>query len=194
MPEIMQLGRAEVQEGLRDQDLRTTQIIHIATVAGPVLFLAVVIFLRSMPGALGGAGGGAEMGPDLGLTLLPITGVIALAAIVAAVVVPNLMLKPQVLAKRLEAASSPVSTMVALHRTLDIIRLAILEGAALFGLVVLLLSVMGGYLDDNPVFWVGLAPLGILVLVGLVTFPSRTYLTSFILDKMLQPARRHLGA
>ena len=194
MPEIMQLGRAEVQEGLRDQDLRITKIIHIATMAGPLVFLAVVIFLKSMPQALEGIGASAGLGPDMGFVLLQVTGVVSLACIVAAVVVPNFLLKPQILAKRLEAASSPVAHMVALHRTIDIIRLAILEGAALFGLVVLLLAVMGGYLDDNPVFWFGLGPLVVLVLVGLVTFPSRSYMSTFVLDKMIQPARRYLGS
>jgi predicted PurR-regulated permease PerM len=58
-------------------------------------------------------------------------------------------------------------------RRATLVRGALLEVSALFGLVVCLLGTIGGWIADNPGFWLNSATAGVFVLYGLANLPTR---------------------
>jgi hypothetical protein len=72
----------------------------------------------------------------------------------------------------LERATSP-EQMVAVVSRMAILRLALLEASALFGIVVVLLAAGAGRLQTRPGLWWNAVPLGALIVTALLTVPSR---------------------
>ena len=60
---------------------------------------------------------------------------------------------------------------ILLHST--ILRLALLEGSALFGLVVCQIAVVWGVLQVRPLYWLNALPAAIMIAYVVATFPSR---------------------
>jgi hypothetical protein len=65
------------------------------------------------------------------------------------------------------------SQAVLLLRTAMIVRLAILEGAAFFGLSVCVIGVTGGVMAAEPLYWLNLGSGALLIAFGIATFPTR---------------------
>lgn len=161
---------------------RQLALIQTALTLGPILFLGVVAWL-----ALSGSGSG--QGPDRSLVdlLSLVHGVLALVAFPMA-----LLFAPRRLPKspRHDAGRSPgaaserVRAALAAVTVATIVRLAVIEGVALFGAVVLLLAVLGGALEQQPLYALNAVSTLFLVLVSVATFPTR--------DSVLEQARRRL--
>jgi hypothetical protein len=188
MEELLKLNKEDIAKNLKPQSLRTIQIIQFAIIIGPLLFFGVCLLLHAM-------GKGSPAGePELEMLMLPITGLMFLGSLVAVGFVPNLILKPDSLAGRAAGmAGDPVEWALSIHRVVVIIRMALLEGAALFGLVVLLLAVMGGRLFEYPILWLSTLPLLVHVACGLITFPSKNSVVEFIDTRIVKPLRRRSG-
>jgi hypothetical protein len=82
------------------------------------------------------------------------------------------MLETRVREAALERAVTAEDGVAALQR-LSILRLALLEGAALFGVAVLFLGALSGRLEGLPLLWWNAVPFLALLGVALGTFPSR---------------------
>jgi hypothetical protein len=193
MESLTQLSREDIRRGLKEADLRTTLIVQMALVVGPVLFFAVVFGLH-VAGTSSPARGSS--GFPVNLVLLPMLGVFSLAMLAVYVKLPDILLKPASLKTRLEtgqAGTDPIAWMVGLHRAFTIMRLAVTEAAALFGLAILLMAVMDGTSRADPVVWVSGAPLAIHVLAGLLNLPTRESVTGFIENRIVRPLRDAIG-
>lgn len=191
MEQLLRLTKEDLRRELNANDLRVTLIIQLALTAGPIMFFAVILYLNY--------GIYAQSPPpptsDLSVTmmLLHVTAFLTLGAIAAAYIVPSMMLKPAMLKKK-AGSDQPVRWMTFLHRTLTIIRLAILEGAALLGLVVLIIASMGRFLDDNPVLWFAIVPMVIHVVASLLTLPTKSSVVEWMDTRILKPLQRTSGS
>ena len=106
----------------RAADLLPIRIIAIALITGPALFLGVTYFLRATGGF--DAGEGMEQRDNI---LHWVALALAMGAFSAHVLLPNLMRKQQ-------------GASLDSFRAMTIVRLAVTEGAALFGTVCFLLT------------------------------------------------------
>jgi len=76
-----------------------------------------------------------------------------------------------------DATGQMVEGIHAHLRTSEIVRMAILEASAVFGLVTCVLGLVFGVLPDAALFWVNLVPAIFFLLVVGMTFPSADRLT-----------------
>jgi hypothetical protein len=85
---------------------------------------------------------------------------------------------------RLEA--TPAEKAVSLMRTALLIRTAMLEAAAFFGLVCLIVPASGGSLYSIPWIWINAAPLFVLATFVVTTFPTAGRLEDLFETKIRQ--------
>jgi hypothetical protein len=154
---------------IQPEQLRPLQIIHFALAAGVFVFLVVTMFLPGSPVLL-------RPGVDDVLTILSMVHVIAF---ISAFAIGLFMYESQLRRDRLQSMGQGLSEQAArdqvlgLLRRVTIVRLALLEGAAFFGLAVVLIAKMTGVANEAPVYW--LNALSAVIFIGFVmfTFPTR---------------------
>ncbi len=152
---------AELDAAITPAVLARARALQIALTVGPLLFFFLTAQLSTRPGHAGGA-------PDDLLTMLSMVnaGLLFSAAGAGMVVLTRLR------EAGLERAASAAEAVAVIQR-LAIVRLALLEASALFGIVVVLLSATAGRLQTRPGLWWNVAPLVALIVTSLATFPSR---------------------
>ena len=188
MEELLKLNREDIVRSLKPESLRSIQIIQLATIIGPVLFFFVCIALNAI------AEGPASGEPEAEMLMLPILGLLFVGALIGAGVVPKVILNPDGLAYRAANLSGdPLEWALALHRVVMLIRMSLFEMVSIFGLVIIILAVMGNRLGEYPVIWLAALPLLILVAYGLVGFPSKTSIAEFIDTRIIKPLRQRSG-
>lgn len=138
-----------------DSRLRPMQIISLALPAGVVLFALVAVVLL-----------GSLRQPPAGPLISLLGAGFAAMMVVARFVLPNLLFRPQVP----EGETLDVDSACNIYQTRLIVALALLEGAAFFNLVALILEH----------HWWSLAIAGGLVLLMLGDFPTRTRIQHWI--------------
>lgn len=172
----------DVEEALDRGQLRQMGLVHTLLGVGPTIFLAVIVVLHLL--------GREPDGSDPGI--LPILGMVHGAMLVT--LIPLSLLLPALVLRRLGAAArtpsgadvAPAAFVNVWLRSLSavlIVRMALLEGPALFGNVVLLMAVLGGHVDAQPLYWLNAGTTGLLLLVTVATFPTR--------ERVLGLFRRH---
>ena len=87
-------------------------------------------------------------------------------------VAPDLLGQPLRLPRGV-VIEDPVRIFLALVSMASIIRLAMMEAPALFGIVICLLAVFGEGLDDQPVYWLNLASVVLFLFYLAASFPTR---------------------
>lgn len=171
---------AEEERSLKPEYVRTMQVIHGAIVASAIAFFGVVVFLFSQ--ASPNPAADTQM-PNI---LSIIHGVLGSQLYGISWFLYGRHLKSETSwghsnpPKSNGATVSRVEEALSRLRTASIIRLAMFEGVAFFGLVVCLLCAMSGVLHVQPLLW--LNGLSVLVLIGLValTFPTKERIISFL--------------
>lgn len=178
---------------LTPAELRVFQLLQGALGAGVAMFLCVSIILYVLDA--GASAGEAASDLQLVRMLSLVHMVLAVALFVAAKVVYDLQFRPERLAEanrpelrdaQGEITPDPAQHCVALLRTAMILRLAMYEGIAMFGLVVCLLAVINGVMQASPVYW--LNALSSVALIGytVLTFPTAERLRSLFLSRIKQ--------
>jgi len=186
--ELLKLNKEDISRNLNPQSLRTTQIIQLATVLGPVLFFFVCIAINATnEGPMAGE-------PETEMMMLPLLGLMFIGALIGASVVPNVILKPDSLAGRAAGLTGdPLEWALSLHRVVMLVRMSLFEGVAIFGLVIIILAAMGNRLGEYPVIWLAALPLLIHVAYGLVSFASKNTVVEFIDTRIIKPLRHRSG-
>ncbi len=171
MKEYLSITKYDIEKKLSNELLRISRIISSAMVVGPTLFLFFIIFLYLKSDSLAGDEYNAL---DINI-FSTIVLVIAILNYTAFFIFPIFYLKPKNVLNRLSQIADqsrnkiddPVIKLILFDRIYMIIRLAILEGVALFGMVILFQAVSGGQINENPNLWLWIIPiivLGIFVL------------------------------
>lgn len=161
------ISSSEIADGVTQQFVRTMGILRIALISGVTMFYLAIAAISSQ-GAL--KSGDA---PDVAqIELLSmIHGAIALVAIGLGMVISKSMLRKERITET--GSSAAVGQALAFYRSSTILLIAPIEGAALFGAVIVLLAGQGGLLEINPNYWLNAGSAVLLLLVGLATFPTR---------------------
>jgi hypothetical protein len=167
------VSSADFQAILTPEQIRVSQIVQAALALGVVFFGVVVVYLYTAI-----APGPADEAPTALQTVQILSFGHAGLAIVLYVTVP--MLENIVFsAKRFETirarsnAPSPADACLELIRTASIIRLALYEAVAFFGLVVCILAATTQVLHTYPIYWLNMSTAVFLVVYSLTTFPNR---------------------
>lgn len=156
------------------------RMLSLALMGGPLLYGACLLafYLTSGPHSATPGAGALHTMETLSMTHVGFT-------IVAYLLAPFLFNRT-LNATRLDPgqeADSPRALAlqaVLLLRTAMIVRLAILEGAAFFGLSVCVIGVTGGVMESDPLYWLNLGSSVLLIAFGVITFPSRERLLEIL--------------
>lgn len=171
------------------QQLRMQQGIHVAIGLGPIVFAVIIGFVYSRTAA-------QPPDPDsIGLLRFVSLVHIAVAFIcwTASFIVPGVILsvrrldaaigQPMVAARGLtRPITDPYEILLTLMLQAHIVRIALLEGPALFGLVVCLVGTVQGQIQTHPVYWFNTGSTVVLALLLAITYPTR--------DKLVETFRR----
>lgn len=157
----------EVQDLVRPEVVRALQIIHLAMPLGALGFGGIVAWKALS----GGQNPQAEESARLLSLVHPVFGFVMY---VAAIVVPP----------RMRSAGTGAVRVLDSIRGAAILRLAMLEGIAMLGLVTCFLAAEAGVLRDRPIYWAN--TLSTLVLLAYVAarFPTRDRIVSAFLSRV----------
>lgn len=175
------VSMAEFQSALTNDKVRALQILQGMLTMGVFVFAAVVagLFFTQQPPENPAPDG---INVSMFLTWTHLVFAVTIYVLVA-VVWPMIAFSSQ---KTAEADSG--DKVIAILQQGMILRLAMLEGAALFGLVVCLLSVFNGSLYQQPLIWINLVSAAVMIAVSGATFPTRDRLQK-IFETKFWPAR-----
>lgn len=193
MRPFAEVSSKDFEAALTPAEVRVFQIIQGALGLGIALFLSVSVLL-----ALLDTGAPPEEAVQ-GLPLVRLLSLVHIAVAVALFVTANLVSDLQFRSERLaetrrqelrhargEVLHNPAKQCLAILRTALIVRLAMYEGIAMFGLVVCVLAAVNGVLQAYPVYW--LNALTSVAFIGYVvlTFPTAERLKVLFLAKIKQ--------
>lgn len=160
------ISRSEFERTLSGHKVRTLQMVYGALVSGILLF-AVVIAL-----VLSGSHQEPSAGTDILLLLSGVHGVMALTIYTVAPLVFRKQLSLQNEWNNL-SGEDLVSVITGKIITAQIIRMAMYEGTAIYGLVICLLSIVWGHVSAQPEFLLNGITAVLFVAMAAVTFPTR---------------------
>ncbi len=196
MEEFKNITRENIEEKLLGENLRVNRIISLAICVGPLLFLTVIIFLYQK-----------NLSSDADILqnnvvdeMIMVLLVVALGVYTFFFFFPKIFLKKENMLKQLSSTSvdknnqlitDPVLKIIILDRTLMIIRLAMLEAISLFGLVILIQSVLSGIIYHNNNYWLLTIPSLILIMVVLSNYISKEKTISRIESDILFSLQNH---
>lgn len=184
MENIKSLITQNLHEEITNEDLRNLKIITSALNIGVLLFFAVCLFLY-----FSGDNIIDTENLDTSFNDKMLLGVLGLTAlmIVMSRIIPNNVFKKdsEAMTSFLNERASPVKEAIQLVTTHYIIKFAMLEGAALFGLVTLLLSVLNSAIRSNDIYWLAIIPMLVMNSIFILTFPTKERVIQLINDKLL---------
>ena len=181
MNSLSEVTLSEFQSALTSQNIRVIQIIHGAIALGVIMFMGVVAFLYSNQPAPAGPRD-LKDAYDLIKVLTLAHIMIAAGVYTVARVVFNLLLGTSALqggaSKVMKNGQGRVITdngekLLALIRSALIVRLAMFEAPALFGLVICLIGITNGTIYETASIWLNAVTALILVGFVIVTFPNK---------------------
>jgi len=179
------LTRTHFEAALTPGLLRSMAIMQAALVFGPVLYVIPVLVLFSARSVV-------PPGPDA-LYLVNTLSIIHGAALLTAGSVGSFLFQRIFSSDRLATLPDAdpeilASLAVGKLRSAMILRLALFEGAAFFGITVCILAMINGVLEAEPAYWLNLGSLAIFVAFGILTFPTRERLIVWF-EEMLARSR-----
>ena len=164
MVEYQSVTRMDIESKLTPNFLLSSKIISSAMVVGPFLFFLIILFLNTTSTK-------SEFQYNQIETINSLLYVIlALSFFVYSMflLIPKIILKKEYLHNRLSKGfydqnrkkiDDPVIKLINFDRIYMIIRLAMLEGISLFGIVILFLAESDGQLNNEPKLWLLIIPL-----------------------------------
>ena len=176
MNSIQQLSEHEFASKLTPEIVRTFQIIQGTLMGGATMFLLVILMLHMQ-----GSSGGTSETEVLDI-LSMVHAVFALSAFGASKIVFEKMFSEGAILN----ASDPYVAAVGTMRGAMLVRMAIMEGAAMFGLVICIIAVTGGLTQTEPVYFLNAASYALFILIGLQTFPTKDSLTAIFRTQILK--------
>ncbi len=144
---------------------------------GVTLFFGVVVFLYYNGTA------DSELDEDVIQTLCLVLIVLGMAAYGVAMFVykktfAEISLAESLITSEGKTIENQAEIFVARLRSAQIVRLALFQGVAFFGLVICQLSVMNGLMHASPVYWAAALPTLFVILLVALTFPTKEKLTA----------------
>jgi hypothetical protein len=163
--------RTSLESAITPELLRVTAIIQLALMAGPVFFLVMVVMILFQQQGTQSSGGENEI-----LWMLTIA---QLAFAVVSFLGGQFLVQFRTAQWRAsgDVNSDDAATLarkcIEQHRVATLMRLAPVEGAAIFGLCVCMIAATQGALPSEPKYWINLASTALLLMYGAITLPSK---------------------
>lgn len=158
--------------------LKAMQVLTGALVAGPILFLVAVAVIGAMQPEP------AQRQPLENIQLFStVHAFVAFGCVAMSVVLFKLRFTNQPPPAGLETPAEVVEEGLSVLRAAQVLRMALLEGPALFGGVVCFLAATGGLLREHPVIWLNALTTLVLVVVTAATFPTETRVRALIAER-----------
>jgi hypothetical protein len=164
-------------EFITDGYVKTLRIIFFAIATGPIIFWAIILFLFSNQPLVRGS---------TDLSLLNILSAIHAIMLITMIILVNYIFKNGLIGSKnpvlsmsgalsadQQKGSNPQEKFLGLFHSLSIMRLAILEGTAFFGMVVCFLAGKQGVLSTYPIYWLNAISTMLLASFVLKQFPSK---------------------
>lgn len=178
MDSISQLTEFEFETVLSDKIVLPFQVIQAALMTGATMFaLGIIVTYFGAP---------SSEFPDRELVnALSIVHVFfSITAFGLSRTISDRFFSDRNLANTIRLSGSPYMDAVSLLRASMIVRMAILEGSAFFGLVVTLIAVVNGVAGQEPMYMLNMASYVVFMTVGVLTFPSK--------DKLMDRVRKNI--
>ena len=180
MNSYQQLSEHEFERFLTPEVVRVFQIIHSALLGGATMFAFVVLLLHAQH--IDNEPVDAEV-----VTIMSIVNALfAVGAFGISHILFERMFNNQQQNNSISSTNSLYEQSLATIRAAMIVRMAILEGAAFFGLVVCLIAVTGGVTQQEPAYLFNLASYFLFMLVGINTFPTKNALLDIFRKNILK--------
>jgi hypothetical protein len=169
------LSGGQIGSAMTPDYLRALAVIHMAVSAGPIIFAVAVVFVMSNI---------REMTPvPQDIVLLNILSLADLLIMASAWFVGTFIF--QRLSSSWKTGKNPgngqnpqIERALSSMRNGLIVRLAMIEASAIFGVAVCLIGVMRGVLPKESIYWFNLAPLAMLFGYSITNFPSKSKIVS----------------
>ncbi|MBK8946667.1 MAG: hypothetical protein IPM32_15545 [Ignavibacteriae bacterium] len=178
----MNLTFENIYSNISHEQLKTSQIIAIALGLGISLFFGVtmIMYYNNLPNDPN-----VYEEPNNLLYLKFVCILVFFTTLVLSYFQPTRIVKAQFeTLKNTDSSKVDINSLEAIHRTYLIIRLAILEGGGLFGLVIFFLSVLDFTIYAFPIYWICVIPALVMVLHVILLFPTKTKVSNYILENL----------
>ncbi len=172
------ISRSEFERSLPDHRVRTLQIVYGALVSGVLLFSIAIAFVLTETHQ--------EPSEGTGILLL-LSGVHGIMAMTIYTVAPLIFRKQLTLQNERDNLSSEDLASVITGRiiTAQIIRMAMYEGTAIYGLVICLLSIVWGHAPTHPEFLLNGVTAALFAAIAATSFPTRQRLVDLFAHHFL---------
>lgn len=151
-----------IEKAIAASPLAKLKLMYPAFAVGPLALIAVSFALEVSNKAPQDLAQPILAYAALGLTLL--------SSALALVALPKVLFENQL--SNIFAASKPLDPFLRLLFTLRLLQAAMLEGAALFGAIVIFLGVNQDLIERQPIHWAGALP--VFILLGFVALFTPT--------------------
>ncbi|MCB9207997.1 MAG: hypothetical protein H6609_01370 [Ignavibacteriales bacterium] len=166
------LTKEKIEKEISNENLKTVKIITFALNIGVILFAFVCLFLY-----LNGEGNSNDT--QLLDILLGVLFLVASTSYGLSAIIPK-----KVLVENLKQENP---NLIGALTNYQIMKLAMFEAPALFGLVIIILGITNKVIYTNDYIFIAIAPLIAMVALSIITFPSEFRVKSFfksILDEI----------
>ena len=171
------LSDGEIASAMTPTYLRPLGIIHVAISTAPVFFAAAIVFVMlTMP---------PVVATPSDASLIDILSMLNLVVLASAWFVGSFIFQ-KLLASGISSEiagndrTMKAEVILASLKSAMIVRLAMLEGSAVFSLTVCLLGVMRGVLPEESIYWFNLVPIAVLIGYSVSNFPSSGKILSIL--------------
>jgi hypothetical protein len=165
------LARTNLEQALTSEQLRVIAIVRIALMLGISFYYFVVLLLFSMfnPDSF------SKQDKSLMDVLSVAHAVFTLVVTTIAFYLSSLQLRPERLTERSDIHTPEEAALyaVGLYRASSLLLMVPIEGASFFGAVICMIGVQNGTIEFYPMYWLNAASAVLLILVGIMTFPTR---------------------
>ncbi len=189
MPEPVDVSLEDFDANLRQEQLRGLQIIQLAMILGLSAFVLVIVVIHWIGTFQENSPGAATSSMVWILTL------VHLFFFATAVFLAPILERSQYTREKFDrlryayrsaarGSQAVAEVCLALLRSARILRLAVLESAALFGLVVCFVAISTGVMQQQPIYWINL--ISVLFALGYMirSFPNRQMLRDLFRQKI----------
>lgn len=182
------LSMADLKNKLSDQAVLVFQLITGSILFGATLFLGFIIFMYQTASPAGAPG------PEE-VEMMTLLSIIHGAVFIGGLLASRFIFDRLFSMARMESAmddwrlarySTAAEKYLAVMRSAMIVRMALLEAPAFFGLVICFMGATNGVLMAESVYWANLVSYAALVFLLLKEFPTR--------DRLLELFRQKLGS
>jgi hypothetical protein len=164
-------SRIDLEQALTAKQLRPIVIIRIAFMLVISFYYLVVLLLYSMfiPA------GFSTQDTSFMVVLSVAHVVFTLVSTATAFYLSSLQLRPERLTEKSDIQTPEEAALyaVGLYRVSSLLLMAPIEGASFFGAVICMIGIQNGTIQFYPMYWLNAASAVLVILVGIMTFPTR---------------------